>query len=314
MKSVLRRVAFEQVRRAIADEFAARRGRPASGCARCTRDRPATSAARPPRPSRPTRRRSATGTTASRGSATRALTLEALLHRRVHRRGRGSSSSLTTSAAGGGAPSLQIMYGIGGEHDLSERVLGPPARVARPGAGARRQRRRGTRSSSTSTASCSNMVHVLPSSSSARLHPEIQTFVSEARRHRGPALAREGLGGIRRSRGAPQRAWRWPPRRDRIWRCSCRRSGSQPPGHGYGGIRRPATVRRRLQAPWLDCHQRGASECDRERCRRQCVHHIVPTRQGAVFTSNATRPVAISVNCDDGAAGRRISRAATSAS
>ena len=48
-----------------------------------------------------------------------------------------------TSSAGGraGEGSLQIMYGIGGEHDLSERELAAPARLARLAPGARRQRR-----------------------------------------------------------------------------------------------------------------------------------------------------------------------------
>ena len=53
--------------------------------------------------------------------------------------------SFMTSSAGGraGEGSLQIMYGIGGEHDLSERDAAAPARLARLGAGARRQRRLG---------------------------------------------------------------------------------------------------------------------------------------------------------------------------
>ena len=51
--------------------------------------------------------------------------------------------SFMTSSAGGlaGERSLQIMYGIAGEHDLSERRAAAPARVAQFGARARRQRR-----------------------------------------------------------------------------------------------------------------------------------------------------------------------------
>ena len=53
--------------------------------------------------------------------------------------------SFMTSSAGGraGEGSLQIMYGIGGEHDLSERELAAPARLARLDPRARRQRRLG---------------------------------------------------------------------------------------------------------------------------------------------------------------------------
>ena len=107
------------------------RARTGSSCASaraCSRGSPT---GRPARSSPRRRRRcprrsaaSATGTTATRGSATRAS------------RSRRSTSapardeaeefvSFMTSSAGGRASggSLQIMYGIGGEHDLSEREL-----------------------------------------------------------------------------------------------------------------------------------------------------------------------------------------------
>jgi GH15 family glucan-1,4-alpha-glucosidase len=84
--------------------------------------------------------------------------------------------SFMTSAAGGGA-SLQIMYGIGGEHDLSERVLGhlrgwrdsAPVRV---GNGAWDQVQLDV------YGELLNMVHVYRERL-GELHPEIQAFVSE---------------------------------------------------------------------------------------------------------------------------------------
>ena len=59
-----------------------------------------------------------------------------------------------TSSAGGcaGEGSLQIMYGIGGEHDLSEREL-PHLRGWRQSRPCGSETAPGTRSSSTSTAS-----------------------------------------------------------------------------------------------------------------------------------------------------------------
>ena len=64
--------------------------------------------------------------------------------------------SFMTSSAGGraGEGSLQIMYGIGGEHDLSERELAAPARLARLARRCASATAPGTRRSSTSTASC----------------------------------------------------------------------------------------------------------------------------------------------------------------
>jgi GH15 family glucan-1,4-alpha-glucosidase len=84
--------------------------------------------------------------------------------------------SFMTSAAGGGA-SLQIMYGIGGEHDLSERVLGhlrgwrdsAPVRV---GNGAWDQVQLDV------YGELLNMVHVYREQL-GELHAEIQAFVSE---------------------------------------------------------------------------------------------------------------------------------------
>src|SRR4051794_11571508 len=84
--------------------------------------------------------------------------------------------SFMTSAAGGGA-SLQIMYGIGGEHDLSERVLGhlrgwrdsAPVRV---GNGAWDQVQLDV------YGELINMIHVYRERL-GELHPEIQAFVAE---------------------------------------------------------------------------------------------------------------------------------------
>jgi GH15 family glucan-1,4-alpha-glucosidase len=84
--------------------------------------------------------------------------------------------SFMTSAAGGGA-SLQIMYGIGGEHDLSERVLGhlrgwrdsAPVRV---GNGAWDQVQLDV------YGELLNMIHVYRERL-GELHPEIQAFVAE---------------------------------------------------------------------------------------------------------------------------------------
>jgi len=84
--------------------------------------------------------------------------------------------SFMTSAAGGGA-SLQIMYGIGGEHDLSERMLGhlrgwrdsAPVRV---GNGAWDQVQLDV------YGELLNMVHVYREQL-GELHPEIQAFVAE---------------------------------------------------------------------------------------------------------------------------------------
>jgi alpha,alpha-trehalase len=84
--------------------------------------------------------------------------------------------SFMTSAAGGGA-SLQIMYGIGGEHDLSERVLGhlrgwrdsAPVRV---GNGAWDQVQLDV------YGELLNMIYVYRERL-GELHPEIQAFVSE---------------------------------------------------------------------------------------------------------------------------------------
>ena len=108
--------------------------------------------------------------------------------------------SFMTSAAGGGA-SLQIMYGIGGEHDLSERVLGhlrgwrdsAPVRV---GNGAWDQVQLDV------YGELLNMVHVYREQL-GELHPEIQAFVSEladtaARRWR------EKDSGIWEMRGEPR--------------------------------------------------------------------------------------------------------------
>ena len=84
--------------------------------------------------------------------------------------------SFMTSAAGGGA-SLQIMYGIGGEHDLSERTLGhlrgwrdsAPVRV---GNGAWDQVQLDV------YGELLNMIHVYRERL-GELHPEIQAFVAE---------------------------------------------------------------------------------------------------------------------------------------
>jgi GH15 family glucan-1,4-alpha-glucosidase len=84
--------------------------------------------------------------------------------------------SFMTSAAGGGS-SLQIMYGIGGEHDLSERVLGhlrgwrdsAPVRV---GNGAWDQVQLDV------YGELLNMIHVYRERL-GELHPEIRAFVAE---------------------------------------------------------------------------------------------------------------------------------------
>jgi GH15 family glucan-1,4-alpha-glucosidase len=84
--------------------------------------------------------------------------------------------SFMTSAAGGGA-SLQIMYGIGGEHDLTERVLGhlrgwrdsAPVRV---GNGAWDQVQLDV------YGELLNMIHVYRERL-GELHPEIQAFVAQ---------------------------------------------------------------------------------------------------------------------------------------
>jgi GH15 family glucan-1,4-alpha-glucosidase len=108
--------------------------------------------------------------------------------------------SFMTSAAGGGA-SLQIMYGIGGEHDLSERVLGhlrgwrdsAPVRV---GNGAWDQVQLDV------YGELLNMIFIYRERL-GELHPEIQAFVSEladtaARRWR------EKDSGIWEMRGEPR--------------------------------------------------------------------------------------------------------------
>ena len=87
--------------------------------------------------------------------------------------------SFMTSAAGGVAGedgSLQIMYGIGGEHDLSEREL-PHLRGWRGAARCAWATAPGARRSSTSTASCSTR-STSTGTSSATCIPEIQRFVA----------------------------------------------------------------------------------------------------------------------------------------
>ncbi len=84
--------------------------------------------------------------------------------------------SFMTSAAGGGA-SLQIMYGIGGEHDLSERTLGHlrgwrDSAAVRVGNGAWDQVQLDV------YGELLNMIHVYREQL-GELHPEIQAFVAE---------------------------------------------------------------------------------------------------------------------------------------
>ena len=107
-----------------------------------------------------------------------------------------------TSAAGGraGEGSLQIMYGIGGEHDLSEREL-PHLRGWRDShAGARRQRRlepgpaRRLRRAAQRAARLPRAARrPAPGDPGVRRRP---------RRHRGAALARDGLGHLGDARRA----------------------------------------------------------------------------------------------------------------
>ena len=85
-----------------------------------------------------------------------------------------------TSAAGGRVKggSLQIMYGIGGEHDLSERELHHLPRLARLAARARRQRRLGPDAARRLRRAARRAV-ALPASSSASCIPRSSEFVAE---------------------------------------------------------------------------------------------------------------------------------------
>ena len=148
---------------------------------------------------------SATGTTATPGSATRSFTMDALwvaacpdeaeqVLRLPGHRGRERRWARATD--------LQIMFGVGGEHDLSERELPHLARLARqpPGPGGqrglepapdrrlRRAARRGAAAGRPDSASIGRRHGAVP---------------DRAGRHRGRRWTREGpghLGGPRRTR------------------------------------------------------------------------------------------------------------------
>ena len=121
-------------------------------------------------------------------------------------------SFMTSSAGGGGEDALQIMYGIGGEHDLSERVL-PHLRAGATRAQCGSATAPGTRRSSTSTASCWT---------------------------RSTATASGSAISIPRSSASPP-PWPMPPPRA---------GGSPTPECGRCAARRATTSRRRSTAGW----------------------------------------------------------------
>ena len=108
--------------------------------------------------------------------------------------------SFMTSAAGGGA-SLQIMYGIGGEHDLTERELphlpagASPPRFASATA-------RGARRSSTSTGSCSTRSTSTVSSSASCIPRSRRSWLTSPTPR--PHAGRETDAGMWEMRGEPR--------------------------------------------------------------------------------------------------------------
>ena len=151
----------------------------ARGCSR------ASPTARPARSWPPRRRRSrrpwaasATGTTATPGSATRASRMEALYIGACSDEAEEFVSFMTSSAGGRAAGrSLQIMYGIGGEHDLTERELPHLRGLARVAPGARRQRRLGPDAARRVRRAAQRDLPV--PRALGELHPEIQAFVAD---------------------------------------------------------------------------------------------------------------------------------------
>ena len=114
--------------------------------------------------------------------------------------------SFMTSSAGGRASerSLQIMYGIAGEHDLTERELSAPARLARLGSSSGRQRRLGPDPARRLRRAAQL---ALPVSRAARRSPHGDPGVRRRPgEHRRAALAREGRRDVGDARRAP------PPR------------------------------------------------------------------------------------------------------
>ena len=109
-----------------------------------------------------------------------------------------------TSAAGGraGEGSLQIMYGIGGEHDLSERELAAPARLARLARRCASATAPGTRSSSTSTASCSTRCTSTASGSATCTRRSRRSSPTSPTPRRGAGARRDS--GIWEMRGEPR--------------------------------------------------------------------------------------------------------------
>ena len=96
-----------------------------------------------------------------------------------------------TSSAGGRASerSLQIMYGIGGEHDLSEREL-PHLRGWRDSAPVRVGNGAWGQTQLDVYGELLNSLY-LYREQLGELHPEIQRFVADLAEHRRPALARD---------------------------------------------------------------------------------------------------------------------------
>ena len=118
----------------------------------------------------------------------------------------GDFVSFMTSSAGGRASerSLQIMYGIGGEHDLTERELPHLQRVARLRPGARRQRRLGTDPARRLRRAAQLAVPV--SRAARRAASRDPALRRRSREHRRPALARDRrryVGDARRAAPSP---------------------------------------------------------------------------------------------------------------
>ncbi len=176
--------------------------------------------------------------------------------------------SFMTSAAGGRATegSLQIMYGIGGEHDLSERELAHlrgwrDSRPVRVGNGAWNQVQLDV------YGELLNALH-LYRERLGELHPEIQQFVCRSRRHRGAALDRDGL----RDLGDARRA-------------------AAPPvveGHVLGGARPRGRSSRRSWAsrPWSASGPPRATRSARPSRRRAGARRVRPSRSRSAPTSS----------------------------
>jgi GH15 family glucan-1,4-alpha-glucosidase len=145
--------------------------------------------------------------------------------------------SFMTGAAGGGARednSLQIMYGVGGEHDLSEREL-PHLRGWRDSAPVRVGNGAGPRRSSTSTASSSSLSTSTSSSSGSSIRRSSSSSPSLPTPPRVAGPSRTRASGRSAARRAITSAPRSSAGRLSIGRRSSRQgSASMPPAPSAG--------------------------------------------------------------------------------